>query len=77
MVGPPDAGGGQGLQRHDKAEPELYLGKPGLTGLVQLQGDRGLSKEELEQYNLYYAKNQSIALDLEILLKTLLQARRG
>lgn len=76
MVGPPEPTPGTEPPAKDGAPSVLYLGKPGLTGLVQLQGDRALSKEEWEQYNLYYAKNQSIALDLEILLKTLLQARR-
>ena len=56
--------------------PFLSLGKPGLTGLIQLQGNRPLTPREEEQYNLYYAKNQSLALDIEILLKTMLQ-RRG
>jgi len=76
IVGPPIVP--QSIEPRAEKGPasELYLGKPGLTGLIQLQGDRALSKEEGEQYNLYYAKNQSIALDLEILLKTLLQARR-
>ena len=54
----------------------LFLGKPGLTGLIQLQRNRTLSEQEREQYNLYYAKNQSLALDVEILLKTMLQARQ-
>ncbi len=49
----------------------LFLGRPGLTGLVQLQN--GLSNDEAEQFNLYYARNQSFALDLEILLKTWLR----
>jgi hypothetical protein len=53
----------------------LYLGKPGLTGLTQLQGDRSLTAEEQEQYDVYYAKNQSLALDIEILLKAFLQSR--
>ncbi|MBF8296342.1 MAG: glycosyl transferase family 2 [Bacteroidetes bacterium] len=53
----------------------LYLGKPGLTGLIQLQRNRTLSDQEREQYNLYYAKNQSLALDVEILLKAMLQSR--
>ncbi|TSA19529.1 glycosyltransferase [bacterium] len=53
----------------------LYLGKPGLTGLIQLQRNRTLSEQEREQYNLYYAKNQSLALDVEILLKAMLQSR--
>ncbi len=76
IVGPPDASHRTEPQAKAETAAALYLGKPGLTGLVQLQGDRRLSTEEWEQYNLYYAKNQSIALDLEILLKTLLQTRR-
>ena len=63
-----------GSQGHGGA---LFLGKPGLTGLIQLQRNRTLSEQEREQYNLYYAKNQSLALDVEILLKTMLQARQG
>jgi lipopolysaccharide/colanic/teichoic acid biosynthesis glycosyltransferase len=53
----------------------LFLGKTGLTGLIQLQQNRVLGDKEREQYNLYYAKNQSISLDVEILLKTMLQPR--
>ncbi|MBN1637643.1 MAG: sugar transferase, partial [Ignavibacteriales bacterium] len=47
------------------------LGKKGLTGLIQLNHDKNLSPEEMDNYILYYAKNQSITLDIEILLKTL------
>jgi len=43
--------------------------------LVQLQQDRALSDDELTQYDLYYARNQSVLLDLEILIKTWLQYR--
>jgi GT2 family glycosyltransferase/lipopolysaccharide/colanic/teichoic acid biosynthesis glycosyltransferase len=56
-------------------EDVLFLGKPGLSGLVQLQQDRALSDDELTQYDLYYARNQSVLLDLEILIKTWLQYR--
>jgi O-antigen biosynthesis protein len=53
----------------------LFLGKPGLCGLVQLQQNRAMSDDELTQYDLYYARNQSVLLDLEILIKTWLQYR--
>ena len=76
IVGPPIVPRSAEPRANDGPASELYLGKPGLAGLIQLQGDRVLSMEEREQYNLYYAKNQSTALDLEILLKTLLQPRR-
>jgi hypothetical protein len=48
-----------------------YLGKHGLTGLVQINYYRELSSDDIEYFNYYYAKNQSFWFDLEILLKTL------
>ncbi|MBX7045681.1 MAG: glycosyltransferase [Ignavibacteria bacterium] len=47
-----------------------FIGKKGLTGLVQLNYYDNITSEELLSYNLFYAKNQSLALDIEILLKT-------
>jgi GT2 family glycosyltransferase/lipopolysaccharide/colanic/teichoic acid biosynthesis glycosyltransferase len=51
----------------------IYLGKPGLTGMVQIHADDPLSSEEREQYELYYAKNQSFMLDVEIVIKSLIR----
>jgi len=62
LVGPADAQMGS-------AQRDLYIGKPGLTGMVQLQGGRSLSHDEVDQLNLYYARNQSVMLDIEILVK--------
>lgn len=45
--------------------------KPGLTGLNQISRKRNLSENEKKQNDLYYMKNYSIMLDLEILFKTL------
>jgi lipopolysaccharide/colanic/teichoic acid biosynthesis glycosyltransferase len=36
----------------------------------------GFTKDERERYELYYAKNQSLFLDVEILVKALLQLLR-
>lgn len=47
-----------------------FLGKNGLTGLVQINYYKNPSNNELEYYNFYYAKNQSLALDIEIIVKT-------
>ncbi len=75
LVGPPI----------DDAEPvgkigvgkgNFYLGKPGLTGLAQLHPRIDIMDGEIEKYNLHYAKNQSIWLDAEILLKSLLLSMR-
>ena len=49
-----------------------YLGPEGLTGLVQLNERDDLDNEERERYELYYAKNQSLVLDLEIIVKSIL-----
>jgi len=46
-----------------------FLGKPGLTGLVQLQRDNDLEPGDIHNYNIYYAKNHSFFMDVEILMK--------
>jgi hypothetical protein len=53
-----------------EAKNNEYLGKKGLTGLIQVNQYKGITGEELEIYSLFYAKNQSLMLDIEILLKT-------
>ncbi len=68
MVGPPDSS--PKSSRNGSFRTSMYWGKFGLTGLVQLNYRDDLSLEEIEKYNLYYAKNQSFILDIEILLKT-------
>jgi lipopolysaccharide/colanic/teichoic acid biosynthesis glycosyltransferase len=44
-----------------------YFYKPGITGMVQVNPGTG----NKEKYELYYLKNQSIWLDLEIILKAI------
>jgi GT2 family glycosyltransferase len=48
----------------------MKLGPAGLTGLLQLHHGENLDEEEKERYRLYYAKNQSLWLDCEILMKS-------
>lgn len=48
-----------------------FLGKKGLTGLIQLNYYDNITDEEMDNYNFFYAKNQSLILDVEIILKTL------
>ena len=45
----------------------VYMGKPGLTGYWYLEKD---AKVDWEKLDFYYAKNQNIWLDLEILGRT-------
>ena len=49
-----------------------YLGPRGLTGLVQINRRDDLEADEIERYKLYYSKNQSLMLDVEIIVKSLL-----
>jgi len=53
---------------------ERHLVKPGLTGWAQINFPYGASIEDAKQklqYDLFYIKNQSIALDISIILKTI------
>lgn len=53
---------------------ERHLVKPGLTGWAQINFPYGSSVEDAQQklsYDLFYIKNQSIALDISIILKTI------
>jgi GT2 family glycosyltransferase len=48
-----------------------YGFKPGLTGLVQLNLSKHLTEKEKERYRIYYLRNYSILLDLEIMIRSL------
>ncbi len=53
---------------------ERYLIKPGLSGWAQINYPYGASIDDATQklqYDLYYIKNRSLVLDLEIILKTI------
>ena len=45
--------------------------KPGITGLWQIMGRKDLPLHENIEYDFYYIKNQSLLLDLSILIKTI------
>jgi exopolysaccharide biosynthesis polyprenyl glycosylphosphotransferase len=51
--------------------------KPGLTGLWQVSGRSDLSWDESVRLDLRYVENWSLALDLQILWKTIAVALRG
>lgn len=52
-------------------DTELFLGKPGLTGLWFLENIKQSDTLENRRLNLFYAKNQNIWLDLEIIGKSI------
>ena len=53
--------------------------KPGITGLWQILGRKDLPMHDNLQYDFYYIRNRSLALDLSILLRTVgaVWSRRG
>ena len=53
-----------------------YLGKKGLTGIIQLNHFEGINGDELMNYNIFYAKNQNLKMDIEILLRTMFLTMR-
>jgi lipopolysaccharide/colanic/teichoic acid biosynthesis glycosyltransferase len=50
---------------------ELFVGKTGLTGLWYVENIALNEKEEMKSLDLFYAKNQNVWLDLEILGRTI------
>ena len=47
------------------------LAKPGISGMAQAYGRSSLTVEEATGYDVYYAMNYSIGLDIKIFLKTI------
>lgn len=45
--------------------------KSGMTGLAQVSGRRNISFEERRSLDIYYIQNWSLALDIQIILKTI------
>lgn len=61
------------LQKKIPYYSERHAVKPGITGWAQLRYSYGASEEDAAeklQYDLYYIKNQSLMLDLLIILQT-------
>lgn len=61
------------LQRNIPYYSERHIVKPGVTGWAQLKYSYGASEEdaiEKLQYDLYYIKNQTLILDVVIILQT-------
>jgi len=59
-------------QKLDQKERNFAY-KPGLTGIVQINRKKIRHPDDAEKYHLFYLKNQSLLLDIEILLKALFQ----
>jgi O-antigen biosynthesis protein WbqP len=55
----------------------VYMLRPGITGMAQIQGRNLLSDEEKLMGDTYYLKNVGFSLDLRILLRTVLKVISG
>ena len=59
-----------GRELADRSKSAAYRQlKPGLTGIVQVNRDRGLTRAEKQKYEIFYLTQYSVLLDLEIVFK--------
>lgn len=67
------------VDTYDEWQRRRLTVKPGITGLWQILGRKDLPMHENLQYDFYYIRNQSIVLDLSILVRTVgaVLTRRG
>jgi exopolysaccharide biosynthesis polyprenyl glycosylphosphotransferase len=59
------------LEKFGKWQHNLATVKPGLTGLWQVSGRSDLSYEDRVRLDMYYIRNHSIWLDIQILFRTI------
>jgi putative colanic acid biosynthesis UDP-glucose lipid carrier transferase len=65
----------------DDYSKRMYL-KPGITGLAQVSGARGGIDNDIEmkhriKYDMFYIRNWSFALDIKIVIQTVINIFRG
>jgi exopolysaccharide biosynthesis polyprenyl glycosylphosphotransferase len=65
------------LPFYDKLQMNLLTIRPGLTGLWQVSGRADLSYEEKVRLDMYYIRNYTIWLDLQILMRTISVVLKG
>ena len=54
-----------------------FEGLPGITGLWQINGRSRVPFDEAVKMDIYYLENQSLMLDISIILKTIIKALTG
>lgn len=67
------------LSKYNQWDINLLTVKPGITGMWQVQGRSNVSYEERVRMDMFYIRNWTIWLDLQILISTIpaVIARRG
>jgi lipopolysaccharide/colanic/teichoic acid biosynthesis glycosyltransferase len=59
------------VNSYTEYQRQRLAGKPGLTGLAQINGRSELGFDKIVRYDIYYNRNLSIGLYFKILLKTI------
>lgn len=70
FVGPRPLIPQEGEIRTVRAENGVFVARPGMTGLAQVNGRDELGIEEKVRFDREYVENQSILLDIKIIFKT-------
>jgi lipopolysaccharide/colanic/teichoic acid biosynthesis glycosyltransferase len=65
------------LHHYDGQANLMQSIKPGMTGLWQVSGRSNLNYEERVRLDIFYVRNWSIRLDIELLLKTIPEVIKG
>ncbi|WP_317618443.1 sugar transferase [Paenibacillus sp. PL91] len=65
------------LPLYNEEQAKRHLVKPGITGWAQIHGRNDVSWEERFERDVWYVENQSLALDLKILLLTVKKVIRS
>ena len=71
IVGPRPLYVAQIAEWNDRQKKRLLV-KPGLTGLAQISGRGGLTREQKLEFDVRYVETAGIALDFKIMLATIL-----
>ena len=59
------------LEKYEHWDINLLTVKPGLTGLWQVRGQSDVSYEERVRFDLFYIRNWTIWLDIQIIIQTI------
>ena len=66
----------QYLDRYTPEQARRHQVRPGITGWAQVNGRNAITWEEKFELDVWYVENQSLLLDIKILLKTLIKVFR-
>jgi lipopolysaccharide/colanic/teichoic acid biosynthesis glycosyltransferase len=59
------------MKKYDQWDMNLLTVRPGITGLWQVSGRSDVTYAERVRLDMYYIRNWSIWLDIELLLQTI------